>query len=180
MLLASVPGFLYCDLLLDLGRDADVGKRVTGFFARQGPDERLLDVALEHLSFGRAQLLAAQRDGDLAHAAFHIDASVDGLRRAGRYDHLPRGLLARAALHTHTRAFALAGKDLDEALTLATRCGLRLHACDAHLGHARLALAEGAPAAARPHVDAARRIIEETGYHRRDEELAALDAGCRA
>jgi hypothetical protein len=89
---------------------------------------------------------------------------------------LPLGFLARAALHTHTRTFALAHKDLDEALSLATRCGLRLHEADAHLGLARLSLAEDAPAAALDHLAKARAIIGETGYHRRDEELAGLEA----
>ena len=77
-------------------------------------------------------------------------------------------------------AFDLARHDLDEVLTLATRCGLRLHEADAHLGHARLALADptAGPAAAREHVERARAIIEETGYHRRDGELAELWARC--
>jgi hypothetical protein len=46
-----------------------------------------------------------------------------------------------AALHTHTRDFAHACDDLDEAIDLATRCGFRLHEADAHLGYARLHLA---------------------------------------
>jgi dihydrofolate reductase len=33
-----------------------------------------------------------------------------------------------------------------------------------------------APAAARAHLERARKRIEETGYHRRDEELAGLEA----
>ncbi len=86
---------------------------------------------------------------------------------------------ARAALHTHTPAFPSARKDLDEALSLSTRCGLRLHEADAHLGLARLSLAEAAPAAAPDHLAKARAIVDATGYHRRDEELAALEAACR-
>ena len=93
--------------------------------------------------------------------------------RPGRQDAL--NLFARAALHTHTRAFALARKDLDEAFSIANRCGFRLHEADAHLGYARLCLAEGTPAEARPHLESARKIIEATGYHRRDGELAALE-----
>src|SRR5262249_8404281 len=69
--------------------------------------------------------------------------------------------------------------DLDEALSIATRCGCRLHETDAHLGHARLCLAQGEPAAAGPHLASARELIEQTGYHRRDEELAALEAEAR-
>jgi hypothetical protein len=53
---------------------------------------------------------------------------------------------------------------------------MRLLACDAHLERARLALAGGEVAGARAHTGAARELITETGYHRRDRELAALDA----
>jgi len=88
-------------------------------------------------------------------------------------------LLARAALHTHTRAFADARRDLHEAITLATRCGFRLHEADAHLGYARLCLAEGEPKVARAHLERATKFIQETGYHHRDSELAKLDAACR-
>src|SRR6185312_3184639 len=110
---------------------------------------------------------------DLAEAASHLTASVDCLRRAGTQHNLPLGLLARAALHTHTRAFDLALHDLDEALALATRCGLRLHEADALLGLARLALEEGAADAARD-LARARALLDDTGYHRRDAELKAL------
>ncbi len=171
-LLYSLRGFQYCDLLLDQGRHADVRGRAAQTLAwvlKANID--LLSIALDHLTLGRAHLLAAQCGAahDIAQAASHLAASVDGLRRAGTQHMLPLGLLARAALHTHTRAFAFARKDLAEALTLATRCSFRLHECDAHLAYARLALAEGTPAAALPHLDKARALITATGYHRRDE-----------
>jgi hypothetical protein len=69
-----------------------------------------------------------------------------------------------------------ARRDLDETLTLATRCGFRLHETDAHLAYARLHLAEDDRAAAREHLAKARALIDQTGYHRRDEELARLEA----
>ena len=175
--LYSLQGFRYCDLLLDQGRDAEVRKRAAQALEWGRTRYSLLSIALDHLSLGRAHLLAAQRTpaGDLAAATSHLQQAVDGLRRAGQQDYLPLGLLARAALHTHTGAFAAARHDLDEALALATRCGFRLHLADAHLGHARLALAEASPAAA-THLALAREIITATGYHRRDAELAALEA----
>jgi hypothetical protein len=173
----STHNFWYCDLLLDQGREADVLQRAAETLVWFEQKRWLLLMALDHLSLGRAHLLGVQRGarGDLAQAAAHLKDSVDGLRRAGQQDHFPLGLLVRAALHTHTHAFALARKDLDEAHAIATRCGFRLHEADAHLGYARLAFAEGAPTAAHPHLARARAIIEETGYHRRDGELAALE-----
>jgi tetratricopeptide (TPR) repeat protein len=178
--LHSIRGFRYCDLLLDQGRDVEVRERAAQTLEWGKRLGSLLPLALDHLSLGRAHLLAVQRGaaGDFAQAASHLAQAVDGLRRAGYQEHLPLGLLARAALHVHTRAFADARRDLDEVLALATRCGFRLHEADAHLGHARLALAEGDPAAARTHLAAARAIVTATGYHRRDEELADLEAAC--
>ena len=181
-LLYALQGFLYCDLLLDQGRDAEVRARAETFFAWRVPSDSLLDIALDHLALGRVHLLAAQRgsDDDHAQATSHLQQAVEGLRRAGYQDDLPLGLLARAALHIHTHGFSAARHDLDDTLTLATRCGFRLHEADAHLGLARLALAEHNPAPAREHLATARRIVHETGYHRRDGELTALDAEAAA
>jgi tetratricopeptide (TPR) repeat protein len=172
--------FWYCDLLLDHCRDAEVRERSEQLFAWRVPSDSLLDIALDHLSLGRAHVVAIQRGaaGDLAQAASHLVEAVDGLRSYGDHTYLPLGLLARATLRTHTRAFPDAHRDLDEALTLATRCGYRLHEADAHLGFARLALAEGDRPAARGHLDKARALVAATGYHRRDGELAELTAAC--
>jgi len=79
----------------------------------------------------------------------HFDQAVHFLRRAGELDYLPRALLARGTPH-----------DLDEAFRIATRSGMRLFLADYHLISGNLAEAE--------------RLINETGYHRRDGELEKL------
>jgi tetratricopeptide (TPR) repeat protein len=175
-------GYRYCDMLLDQGQDDEVRTRAVQTLGWGRTQYPLLDTALDHLSLGRAHLLAIQRGAasHLAQATSHLQQAVDGLRRAGTQHHVPLGLLARAALHTHTGDFPAARHDLDATLTLATRCGFRLHEADAHLGHAHLALAEGHPAPAREHLAKARRIIDATGYHRRDEELTTLEAEAAA
>ncbi len=55
---------------------------------------------------------------------------------------------------------------------------MRLHQTDAHLGYACLHLALPAPdpTQARAHLTEARALITATGYHRRDAELARLEA----
>lgn len=53
--------------------------------------------------------------------------------------------------------------DLDEALAIATRSGARLHLAMDEKTQARQSLAQ------------AKAIIEATGYHRRDPEVAALE-----
>lgn len=176
-LLYSVQGSRYCDLLLDWGREVDVRKRAGLTLIWANEHEFTLDIALNHLTLGRAYLVGVQRNtgGDLANATAHLQQAVDGLHKAGYQVDLLLGLLARADLHIHMREFANARRDLNEAMTIATRCGFRLHECDAHLGHARLAIAEGNVADARTQVEKARAIINETGYHRRDRDLAMLE-----
>jgi tetratricopeptide (TPR) repeat protein len=181
-LLYSFPGFRYCDMLLDQGREADVLARAAQTLEwAMGQGTLLLDIALDHLSLGRAHHLAAQKSAPpeaqrhAEQAAEHLQQAVDGLRRAGGQHNLPLSLLARAAFHLDTGARDQARHDLDEALALATRCGFRLHEADARLGLARLALAGETPALeARGHLDAARALLSETGYHRRDAELGEL------
>jgi len=119
----------------------------------------------------------ALREGTetFSQAATHLNRAVDGLRQAGHQWMLPLGLLARAVLHRAQGQFAWAQRDLEEALTIATRGGMRLHEADCHLESARLQLAQGEKAQARESVSKAKRMVEEMGYHRRDGEVAELE-----
>jgi hypothetical protein len=114
-LLYSVQGFRYCDLLLDQGRHADVQARATQTLAwaeeeawQEGEDQDgwLLDVALDNLSLGRAHFLAGRSSPgwNLDFAAARLTKAVDALRCSGAPELAPLGLLARAALMTHTKA----------------------------------------------------------------------------
>jgi tetratricopeptide (TPR) repeat protein len=104
------------------------------------------------LSFGLDHLsLGRAHPSGSAEAIGHLDQAIDFLRRAGSLGHLPLGLLARGTDH-----------DLDEVFRIATRCGMRLHLADYYLARGNLA--------------EAKRLINETGYHRRDRELAELRA----
>jgi hypothetical protein len=132
-----------------------------------------------------------------------LDEAVEGLRGAGQAQEIPRGLLARAALRRTIGDWKGAKSDLDEAKEVAEPGLMRLYWCDCALEGARLALARreafaplnglverspprpvlpdpDATAAlreeARKELDVARKLIAECGYHRRDEELAELDA----
>ena len=132
-----------------------------------------------------------------------LDQAVDGLRASGENAQLPRGLLARAAFRRCVGDSDGSARDLDEVEEIAEPGPMRLFLCDAALERARVAcarieafaplngLVENSPpkpalpdadAAARlkqeaeVHLDKARKLIAECGYHRRDEELAELDA----
>ena len=143
--------------------------------AQLGP----LDIGLDHLtqarvSLYRSRLLAAsdpQAAAAALQAATHAAGqAVDGLRKAGTDDHLPRGLLTRACVHALNADADAARADLDEAERIAERGGMKLHLADVHLHRARLFDDRTALAAAR-------QLIDETGYERRRGELD--DAQCR-
>ena len=150
-ILYSLWGYRYCDLLLAQGQNAEVHRRATQSLVWMEQDCFLVDIALDHLSLARA--------GDPSHFA----PAIDGLRRAGYLDYLCLGLLARGTQH-----------DLDEVYKIATRSGMRLHLTDYHLKQAALDLANGNQTKAREHTQKAADLIQATGYHRRDPDLARL------
>lgn len=177
-LLYSMGGFLYCDLLLGQGEYQEVLSRAgqTLQLEKEGW-YGLLDIALDHLTLGRAHLLQAQQEGtvDLSQAAAHLERAVEGLRRARQQDKLPRGLLARAELRRVMGDMAGAQRDLEEGLSIATRGGMRLHEADCHLKYARLHLACGEQEKAWESLAKAKGMIDEMGYHRRDGEVTELE-----
>lgn len=143
---------------------------------------------------------------DARAARVHIDEAVDGLRAAAQTDDIPRSLLARAAFRRSVGDWDGAARDLDEVEEIAEPGPMRLHLCEMALERARLAFAKieafapvngmlddnppkpiapsEAEAArlteeARENLAAARKLITECGYHRRDEELAELEAVLR-
>jgi tetratricopeptide (TPR) repeat protein len=175
--LYSLQGFRYCDLLLGQGRIEDVLDRARQTLDWVTQQRWLLDIALDHLSLGRGHLALAfsDRPGNLATARAELDHAVTGFRQAGQQDELPRGLLARAELHLATSDLPAAERDLEEALSIAARSGMRLFEADAHLGFTRLHLARRDPIAARKSLSSAKVLIERTGYRRRNPELASLE-----
>jgi tetratricopeptide (TPR) repeat protein len=170
--LYSIASYRYCDLLLAQGRAAEVRERATQTLEWALDHGNLLDIALDHLSLGRAVLALGEHD----EANKELDQALDALRQAGQQDYLARGLLARAALFRETPDLQRAHRDLDEAMRIARRSEMRLFQCDAHLEYARLALAEGTFEKAREHVAEARQLVEETGYGRRRPKVEALEA----
>jgi tetratricopeptide (TPR) repeat protein len=157
--LYSPGGYRYCELLLGQGRTAEVLSRASQTLpmAERGP--QLLSIGLDHISLGRAYPSGS------AEAGHHLNLAVEFLRRAGTLHHLPLALLARGT-----------PRDLDEVFRIATRSGMRLHLTDYHLASARLALRNGDRPKALDHFTKAETLIQETGYHRRDPDLAELRA----
>ncbi|SEA91907.1 TIR domain-containing protein [Thiothrix caldifontis] len=187
--LYSLRGFRYCDFLLsqELPKLA-LARAIETLKYASSDIYGLLDIALDKLSIG----IASFQEKNIEQANEWLENAVHDLRKAKFGYYLPLGLLARAALHRHTRDFARARQDLQEVFDIADGSGMRLHLTDYHLEMARLLVAESlAPcppcggrvgeggnsrAAADPayHIAAAAKLIEETGYHRRDKELEEL------
>ena len=175
--LYSLQGFRYCDLLLTLGESSQVLERAQQTLEwATNAGLSLLTIALNHLSLGRAHLHQQQ----LESAQQHIDQAVDGLRAAGQQFLLPRGLLARAELHRQQGDYKEAEKDLQEVFEIAERSEMQLFLCDYHLAMAKLlrtrtdqALDQNQPAITH-HLQAAKKIIDQTHYHRRLPELNQL------
>lgn len=106
-----------------------------------------------------------------------LDETVQDLRNTGIQLYLPLGLLARAWLRF--LAGARTGpessyEDLQEAWEIAERGPMRLHMTDIYLYRARLFFREEKYpwGSAQADLEAAEKLINDCGYHRRDEELA--------
>ena len=136
-------------------------------------EDSLLDIALDHLSLGRAALYRAiltNGPRDTSHES--LDAAVAGLRQAGHNEFVARGLLSRALLRFVADERAGCVADLDEAWQIAERGSMKLHMADVHLHRARLFRDKES-------LGKARTLIEACGYHRRDEELADAEEAAK-
>ena len=179
-LLYALQGFRYCDLLVSLGQFQEAQTRATQMLEWGKMYGGLLTTALDQLALGRVHLGLAQRiDAAAPHLTQTADwlrLAVDGLRQAGDQTRLPLGLLARAEWARVAKQFDQARRDLAEAFTIAERGEMRLHLADCYLEFARLSLATGDRDSARKAWETAKVMIEEMGYHRRDGEVAEIEA----
>jgi hypothetical protein len=155
---------------------------------------------------GAKRRLAAACD-DARTARTRLDEAVDGLRASGQADMLPCGLLVRAVFRRSAGEWDSAARDLDEVEEIAEPGPMRLYLCGLALERARFAFARieafeplngmlendnqrklVVPSAdevaelksvAKKHLKIAANYIKQCGYHRRDEELAELQAVLR-
>ncbi|HKQ72913.1 MAG TPA: NACHT domain-containing protein [Blastocatellia bacterium] len=180
--LYTLAGFMYCALLLDLRRYQEVQVRADWMLKLATYRRQPRDIALSYLSLERAFLIQIQQEGkgDYAQARDLLSEAFESLKGAGQLDFMPLGLLARAALYRLTGDYHLEQRDLDEALRISMRGSMRLHQADYYLESAHLALATGDRASARKAWETAKAMIEEMGYHRRDGEVAGIEASLNA
>jgi tetratricopeptide (TPR) repeat protein len=165
-------GFRYCDLLLEQKEISQAHERAKYVLEISRKNGFLLDIALGQLILGCTYL----QQENFTQATHWLEQAVSGLRASGNQSHLPLGLLVRTSLLHHTHNFARARQDLQEVFDIAEPAGMRLHLTDYHLEMARLLIAEGefSSDSVNGHLNYAAKLISETGYHRRDVELAEL------
>jgi tetratricopeptide (TPR) repeat protein len=171
--LYSLPGFRFCDLLLGQGRHQEVRERAEHAINISQRNNRLLDIANDQLSLGRARLMQilAENTGDFTKAMDYLHQAVAGLRKSGYQDNLPRGLFARAEGYRHMKDFNAAREDLQEALEIAQQGGMNLFLADYHLEAGKLCFAQGKKTDARKHFNTAKEMMVEMGYGRKLKEV---------
>ncbi|MFT4929142.1 MAG: tetratricopeptide (TPR) repeat protein, partial [Phenylobacterium sp.] len=201
--LYSIQGYRFCELLLALGQYQQVLKRAQTNIEISKRHHWLLHIALDQLTIGKAlkQQVITETLVDFTEAQSWFDKVITGLRQAGQQDYLPLGLLARADLHRLQNNFTQCWTDLDETRDIASHSSMLLHLTDYHLSACRTINAQ---LAAQPeansqtefsiidngknlrlskaelqtrfthHLTTATELVNQTGYHRRDDELIAL------
>ncbi|MFC1793300.1 TIR domain-containing protein [Planctomycetota bacterium] len=202
--LYSLWGFRFCDLLLSMGKYQEVLERARITVKIANKLSHLLSIALDKLTIGKVLMLQAVEDNSsdpstllrtgFSEAEAYLNQAVDGLREAGVQDQLPHGLFARAVLFRHKEDFLKSWADLDEAREIAEYGQMKLHLTDYHLEACRnikaqlslkdfqiiedgqtLSLTkEKMQAKFQEHFKEAERLVQETGYHRRDGEVEEL------
>lgn len=188
--LCSLSGFQYCDLLLsdveravwqkiqklnvrDLSaglikvcREVEQRARRTLVWETQMRGAPVLDFALHHLSIARARLYSSILDDN---STDELDRefrrAFEKLSHAGDQEFMVCGLLSRSVCQYAQSDEKNCQTDLEEAWYIACAGDMRLHMADILLHRARLFRDSEA-------LKQAADLIEETGYHRRDEELA--------
>ncbi len=174
--LYSQNGYQFCDLLLSQGKTKEVIERAEKALEISERNGWLLAIALDKLTLGRAGMMQAlektqsqthPKSDRLSPALTLLEQAVEGLREAGIQYYLPSGLLARAELYRHLKAFKKAWDDLNEAHDIAETGDMKLHLCDYHLEAARLCRAGKNEKDAKEHDQTAAELIKETGYGRR-------------
>jgi TIR domain len=152
----------------------------------------------------RRQRSPANKRDQVDDTCIRLGEAVEGLRAAGQSEFIAPGLLARAAFRRSVGDWVGAARDLDEVEETAELGPMRLFLCDMALERARLALAQiegfaplngmlekdNPPKPERPseakiaelkegaaeQLKIAADYIRTCGYHRRDKELAELQA----
>lgn len=180
-LLYSIPGYQFCNFLLETGDYVQVIEQAEQTLKDARQFGNIFDVALDNLSLGRAYILKAVKEkGDsLKIAIDYLNSAEQSLLAAGREDYLPPALLARAECYRLLKDYENAWADLNEAEEIAELGSMKLHLCDYHLEAGRLRRDEGKKKKTMTHFNTAAKMIRKMGYWRRYKEMLLEETyGC--
>lgn len=182
-ILDSAKGYRYCQLLLRQSSNNldEVITRANTCLAKRGYS--ILDIALHELTLAHVYYIKMQQTADITfeqQAVDYINVAVEDLRKAGMLEFLPKGLLTRAAIFSHTKNYQQAWQDLNEAYEIASFGGMKLHLCDYHLTACTVIEQQTGLKTVddketfTEHLAEAKALVNQTGYHLRDDEIKQL------
>lgn len=171
-ILFGVPGFRYCDLLLQEKMFSEVIRRVR--LSKNWVDNDR-DRFLNRLLLARAFTLKGDtEEKDYSPAWSHMRAAEDGLRTIGVSYNVTRALIAKAHLQTVSGTPG-SRESLNEAWQLACADRIRPRQADCKVELARHSLAESRAEEARDHLSTAREIMQKTGYRRCERDVLEIE-----
>ncbi|WP_127027257.1 tetratricopeptide repeat protein [Candidatus Methylobacter oryzae] len=174
--LSSVIGFEYCRLLIDAAHDKNTLQTVTATVKHNvNIGGGLLDEALINLTCARIYVFLNK----LSEAKKIFQQAVSCIQKSNVATFTPPFYLYRADFYLTQNHLDQAQADLNSALEIIERCGMKLYAVDYLLIHGRYCLATKDHYAALDHYIEAKQLIQETGYHLRDAELDLFAAKLR-
>ncbi|MBK8453388.1 MAG: tetratricopeptide repeat protein [Thiofilum sp.] len=177
--LFSLSGYYYCDLLIYKKDFSSLLDRASYLMDMARKTNNLLDFAISHLIYAKIYLqkeFLINSEQDILVENFYLNEALKAFKEYDDKTLLPLGLCIRAHYYRYAKQYTKAHTDLQEVYDIAEHSGMRLHLTDYHLEMARLLIAEGKEPINKiqDHVDKAEKLINATGYHRRDKELAEL------
>ena len=169
-LLWAIPGFRYCEFLIDMGRSGD---------ALAHAEEVASYSELDDFPYGRylnslISVKAARALGE-ASASRGIDDAIHGLRDAGQQHGIGLAVLERSVIRRVGGDLPRAWDDLGEAYDIAEAGWMNLVLTDVYLESARLHTAESEWRKAEAGCAKVGRMVEHQGYERRKAELGELE-----
>lgn len=161
-----------CEFLLDTNRASLAYQISETFLSGMSEKEPFISIGLMMLVHSMASF-RIDPVGQIKGVILQVDDCTVNLEKSGQQYLLPKPYLFRAKVHRLAGDYPSAKSDLNKSIEIAEP-SMRLHLADYHLESARLQIAMGDMELTKEHYEAAKKLIEETGYHRRDGELEDL------
>ncbi len=167
----------YLDKIIPEGYES-VAKRANYLYESAKDNKWPMDTAHGHLILGRAKYLNnfSQNSDNFSEAFEHLNVAVELLRNTGQQHHLVRALIVRARIQGHLKKYQNARDDLNTAWEITDHAGMLRFQSDIYLNRFRIFHQFNPYPWDHPGKDlnAARDIIQNCGYLRREEELKSM------